>query len=44
MPPITTDERETIAISSHLYQSDVINRMIALINELETRIEALENP
>lgn len=40
--PITTTEQEEIAISCTMFQRDVINRMITLINELETRIEALE--
>ena len=40
--PITTDEREDVAISSHLFQEDVIKRLITLVNTLETSISALE--
>jgi predicted enzyme involved in methoxymalonyl-ACP biosynthesis len=40
--PITTNEEEDLAISCRVFQRDVINRMITLINELEQRIEALE--
>ena len=39
---ITLSEEEEVAISCTMYQRDAINRMITLINELETRIEALE--
>jgi hypothetical protein len=39
---ITCTNEEKLAISAVLYQRDVINRMITLINELEARIIQLE--
>lgn len=40
---ITTTKDEDLAISNHIYQRDVITRLIALVNDLESRIETLEN-
>ena len=41
--PIELSENEKNSISSTMYQDDVINRMIILINDLEARIIVLEN-
>jgi|TARA_R110002050_G_scaffold57522_4_gene129711 hypothetical protein len=42
MAIICTDE-EKMAVSSVVHQRDLIYRMVEVINELEARIEALEN-
>ena len=42
--PITISELEDIAISANLSNQAVINRLVALVNDLEQRIETLENP
>ena len=42
MAIICTDE-EKLAVSAVVYQRDLIYRMVEVINELEARIEALEN-
>ena len=42
MAIICTDE-EKMAVSSVVHQRDMIYRMVEVINELEARIEALEN-
>ena len=42
--PITLSEIEETNLSADILEEAVINRMIALINDLEPRIEALENP
>jgi hypothetical protein len=42
MAIICTDE-EKMAVSAVVHQRDLIYRMVEVINELEARIEALEN-
>jgi hypothetical protein len=40
---ITCTDKEKLSISAFIHQRDVIYRMIDLINDLEARIEILEN-
>ena len=41
--PITISEQEYLGVSASLETEAVINRLIALVNDLEQRIETLEN-
>lgn len=42
--PVNLSEIEATNLASDILEEAVIKRMIALINDLEQRIEALENP
>jgi len=42
--PLTLSEREAVNLAADILEEAVIKRMITLINDLEQRIEALENP
>tara|TARA_B100001057_G_scaffold184071_1_gene184760 strand:- start:22180 stop:22314 length:135 start_codon:yes stop_codon:yes gene_type:complete len=44
MAPITISEKEQMNISANRSTEAVIMRMIDLLEDLERRVEALENP
>ncbi len=41
---VTITDKERDGIPNHEHLLDVLDRMVTLINDLEQRIEALENP